>query len=166
MHGKLYTYVCSGHFQCFVNCCRNIRKLELTLQEMSLAFRTIYVSVFVRILSDLLSFFFSFWNKDREGPLKSTACNIWFQNPAKFATVNVRGINKSLKRRAIFRQLHTRKVSIAFLQETYSSKAQEDIWNAEGGVKIYFNHGSKHSKGVAILFYPKLTVSLEERDQK
>ena len=43
MHGKLYTYVCSGHFQCCVNCCRNIRILELTLQEKTLAFRTIYV---------------------------------------------------------------------------------------------------------------------------
>ena len=54
MHGKLYTYVGSGHFQCSVNCCRNITKLELTPQEKALAFRTIYFSVFVRILSDLL----------------------------------------------------------------------------------------------------------------
>ena len=82
MHGKLYTYVCSGHFQCSVNCCRNIRKLEPTLQEKTLAFRTIYVSVFVRILSDLLGFCLYFWNKDREGLLKSTACNSQFQNPA------------------------------------------------------------------------------------
>ena len=67
-----------------------------------------------------------------------------------------------MKRRAIFRQLHTRKVSIAFLQETYSSKAQENIWSAEWGGKIYFNHGSKHSKGVAILFDPKLTVTVKK----
>ena len=92
MHGKLYTYVCSGQFQCSVICCgqfqcsviccRNIRKLELILQEKTLAFRTIYVSVFARNLSDFLSFYLSFWNKDREGPLKSTACNSRFQNPA------------------------------------------------------------------------------------
>ena len=82
MHGKLYTYVCSGHFQCSVNYCRNITKLELTPQEKTLAFCTIYFSVFVRILSDLLSFYLSFWNKDREGPFKSTACKSRFQNPA------------------------------------------------------------------------------------
>ena len=32
----------------------------------------------------------------------------------------------------------------------------------EKGGKIYFNHGSKHSKGVAILFDPKLTVSVKK----
>ena len=82
MHGKLYTYVCSGLFQCSVNCCRNVRKLELTLQGKTSAFRTIYVTVLVRILSDLLGFYLSFWNKDREGPLKSTTYNSRFQNPA------------------------------------------------------------------------------------
>lgn len=162
MQSKLYTYVCSDHFQWSVNCCRNIRKLELTLQEKTLAFRTIYVSVLARILSDLLGFYLSFWNKDREGQLKSTACNSRFKIQLKSASVNIRGINKSLKRKATFRLLHTRKVSVAFLQETYSSKAQENIWSAEWGGKIYFNHGSKHSKGVAILFDPKLTVTVKQ----
>ena len=87
---------------------------------------------------------------------------VGFKIQLKFATVSVRGINESLKRTAIFRQLHTRKVSIAFLQEKYSSKAQENIWSAEWGDKIYFNHGSKHSKGVAILFDPKLTVTVKK----
>ena len=32
----------------------------------------------------------------------------------------------------------------------------------EWGGKIYFNHGSKHSKGVVILFDPKLTVSVKK----
>ena len=63
--------------------------------------------------------------------LSQQLAKVGFKIQLKFATVNVRGINKSLKRRAIFRQLHTRKVSIAFLQETYSSKAQESIWSAE-----------------------------------
>ena len=62
------------------------------------------------------------------------------------------------KRRAIFRQMHIRKASIAFLQETYSKAAQENIWKTEWGGKIYFNHGSNHSKGVAILFDPRLPV--------
>ena len=89
--------------------------------------------------------------------LSQQLATVGFKIQLKFATVNVRGINKSLKRRAIFRQLHT-----SFLQETYSTKAQENIWSAEWGGKICFNHGGKHSKGVAILFDPKLTVSVEK----
>ena len=76
-----------------------------------------------------------------------------------FVSLNVRGLNASRKRRAIFRQLHNRRASVIFLQETYSSPDQEKIWSNEWGSKIYFSHGSKHSKGVAILFNPKLHVS-------
>lgn len=78
-----------------------------------------------------------------------------------FVTLNVRGLNASRKRRAIFRQLHNRRASVIFLQETYSSPDQEKIWSNEWGSKIHFSHGSKHSKGVAILFNPKLHVSSE-----
>ena len=70
-------------------------------------------------------------------------------------------MNASRKRRAIFRQLHNKKASVNFLQETYSSANQEKNWSNEWGSKIYFCHGSKHSKGVAILFNPKLQVSVE-----
>lgn len=82
-------------------------------------------------------------------------------NNINFLTLNVRGINGSKKRRAIFRQLHNKKVSKVFLQETYSSNDQEKIWSNEWGGKIYFNHGSKHSRGVAILFNPKLHVTID-----
>ena len=70
----------------------------------------------------------------------------------------MRGINKAEKRRAIFRQLHLRKASVAFLQETYCTATHENIWRTEWGGKIYFNHGSNHSKGVSILFDPRLQV--------
>ena len=46
-------------------------------------------------------------------------------NKLSFTTLNVRGLNNSRKRRAIFRQLHINKYSIIFLQETYSSTEQE-----------------------------------------
>ena len=84
-------------------------------------------------------------------------------NNINFLTLNVRGINGSKKRRAIFRQLtlHNKKASIVFLQETYSSNDQEKIWRNEWGEKIHFNHGSKHSRGVAILFNPKLHVTID-----
>ena len=60
-------------------------------------------------------------------------------------TLNVRGLNSS-------RKLHIKKYSIVFLQETYSSTDQDKIWSNDWGSKVYFCHGSKHSKGVAILF--------------
>ena len=80
-------------------------------------------------------------------------------------TLNVRGLNSSRKRRAIFRQLHQKNASIIFLQETYSTNNLEKVWSNEWGSKIYFCHGSKHSKGVAILFNPKLRVEIEQQIQ-
>ena len=80
-----------------------------------------------------------------------------------FITLNVRGINSSLKRRAIFRQLHNKDASVIFLQETYSSNNQEKLWSSEWGRKIHFCHGSKHSKGVAISFNPKIQVTIENQ---
>lgn len=47
---------------------------------------------------------------------------------------------------------------IIFLQETYSDPGLEEVWRAEWGGKILFAHGSKHSKGVMILFKPSLSV--------
>ena len=82
-----------------------------------------------------------------------------------FITLNVRGINSSRKRRAIFRQLHNKNASVIFLQETYSSNNQEKLWSSEWGSKIHFCHGSKHSKGVAILFNPKIQVTIENQMQ-
>lgn len=47
-----------------------------------------------------------------------------------------------------------------FLQETYSDPGLEDFWRSEWGGKILFAHGSKHSKGVMILFKPSLCVDV------
>ena len=81
----------------------------------------------------------------------------------KGLSVNVRGLNKSLKRRAVFRWLHQQNCSFVFLQETYSSKECENTWQAEWGGKIFFNHGTKHSKGTMILFHPKLNFKIEKQ---
>ena len=56
----------------------------------------------------------------------------------KGLTVNVGGLNKSIKRRALFR----------WLQETYSSVETAKIWETEWDGKVLFSHGSSHSKGV------------------
>ena len=82
-----------------------------------------------------------------------------------FVTLNVRGLNSQRKRRAIFRKLHKMNASIIFLQETYSSSDQEKMWSNEWGSKIYFCHDSKHSRGVAILFNPKLKIAIENQSQ-
>ena len=66
----------------------------------------------------------------------------------KLLSLNVRGLNKSIKRRSIFRWLHNQKLQFAFLQETYSSKSYAHIWEAEWGGKTFFSHGTSHSKGV------------------
>ena len=80
----------------------------------------------------------------------------------KFQSLNVRGLNKSIKRRAIFRWLHNQKHHFTFLQETYSSKECAQIWETEWGGKVFFSHGSSHSKGVMILVNPNLDFKVEE----
>ena len=51
---------------------------------------------------------------------------------------------------------------VIFLQETYSSSQTIKFWEAEWGGKIVESHGSNHSRGVMILFKPKINVSIEK----
>ena len=62
----------------------------------------------------------------------------------KCLSLNVRGLNKSVKRRTVFRWLHRQNCSFVFLQETYSSKECENIWQAEWGGEVFFSHGTNH----------------------
>ena len=84
----------------------------------------------------------------------------------KIVTLNARGLNKSIKRRSIFRWLHEQKAHFYFLQETYSDEKLKAVWEAEWGGKIFCSHGTKHSKGVMILLNPKYDIEVEklERD--
>ena len=81
----------------------------------------------------------------------------------KGLSVNVRGLNKSLKRRAVFRWLHHQNSSFIFLQETYSLKECENIWRAEWGGEIVVNRGTNQSKGTMILFHPNLNFKIEKQ---
>ena len=78
---------------------------------------------------------------------------------AYFCSLNARGLNRARKRRQLFRWLHNYKFDVIFLQETYSTKDVVAIWNSEWA---FYSHGSNHSKGVAILFNPKLDVHIEK----
>ena len=72
----------------------------------------------------------------------------------KILSLNVRGLRKQEKRRAIFCNLKKQKASIFCLQETFSKKEGETIWRAEWGGHIIFSNGSEHSRGVCFLVKP------------
>ena len=69
-------------------------------------------------------------------------------------SLNARGLRDQSKRRSIFSYLKDQKSKLYFLQETYSEVNDEIIWRNEWGGKIFFSHGTKHSKGVCILINP------------
>ena len=69
-------------------------------------------------------------------------------------SLNVKGLRDQSKRRSIFSYLKDQNSKLYFLQETYSEVNDEIIWRNEWGGKIFFSHGTKHSKGVCILINP------------
>ena len=82
----------------------------------------------------------------------------------KGLSVNIRGLNKSLKRRTVFRWLHHQHCPFVFLQETYSSEECENIWQAEWGGEVSFSHSTKHSKGTMILINPKIKCKVDKKN--
>ena len=91
---------------------------------------------------------------------KSNAVNNANALDLKCLSLNVRGLNKSIKRRTIFRWLHKQNHHITFLQESYSSKESAVIWENEWGGKAFFSHGTNHSKGVIILINPSMNFKV------
>ena len=70
----------------------------------------------------------------------------------QMVSYNVRGSREYEKCKQIFYYLHRKKINIACLQETHSTKECEKQWVTEWGSKIWFDHGDNRSKGTAILF--------------
>ena len=89
-----------------------------------------------------------------------TLLNYSMSRKLKLLSLNVRGLRNVNKRRAIFSYLKAQKAAILCLHETYSSAEDEKVWSAEWGGKIFFSHGSIHSKGVCILLNPSSTLLL------
>ena len=79
-------------------------------------------------------------------------------------SLNVRGINEDKKRTSVFKWAKDKKFDIIFLQECYCSPEIEQKWRMEWDGQIIFSHGSKHSKGVMVMFRKNLDVKL--LDQK
>ena len=76
----------------------------------------------------------------------------------KCISLNIRGINKAIKRRNLFRWLNSGKYDIIFLQETYSDKIIENVWRAEWGGDIFYSHDSKHTRRGMTLVRPTVKV--------
>ena len=79
----------------------------------------------------------------------------------KILSLNVRGLRSPTKRKALFLWLDQRRYDIVFLQETYSTPDVEDIWRTQWQGKLYFSHGSNHSRGVMILARSDLDLRLK-----
>ena len=80
----------------------------------------------------------------------------------KCLSLNVRGLNKSIKCRTVFQWLRKQNHHVIFLQESYCSKNLESIWENEWGGKAFFSHGTNHSKGVIIQINPAVNFKVEK----
>ena len=78
----------------------------------------------------------------------------------KLLSLNARGILDFHKRETIFTWIMMQKIDIAFLQETYSSQEIENQFKLQRRSKMFFAHGTNHSKGVLILFSENLQIDI------
>ena len=60
----------------------------------------------------------------------------------------------------MFDWFRKQKADIVFLQETFSSKDNEIMWRSEWGGEVIYNHGSNHSRGVAVLLSNKTNFKI------
>ena len=67
-------------------------------------------------------------------------------------SINVRGIRNKLKREKIFLWIREQMPDVTLLQETHSTKTDENTWQTEWGGNIIFSHGKSNSAGTLILF--------------
>ena len=74
----------------------------------------------------------------------------------KLISLNVRGIRDFAKRKAIFSWIKKQNADIAFLQETYSTPDVVGKWRFQWPGKMFYSHGTNHSRGVLILINDKL----------
>ena len=70
----------------------------------------------------------------------------------KMMSLNVRGLSNFKKRKLIFSWCRKTKSDIIFLQEMRSKFEVQKQWEREWGETMFFSHGSKNARGVAILF--------------
>ena len=79
----------------------------------------------------------------------------------KFFSLNCRGLNKSLKRKYIFKQCNNFHVSC--LQETYITNEVAAEWKKGWGGEFFFHAGSNNSKGQIILLNKNIALDKEPK---
>ena len=72
------------------------------------------------------------------------------------ASLNCRGLGKTLKRRHILTQLS--RFSVSCLQETYVCDDSASLWSKEFWGEVFFENGTSHSKGLMILINKNFQV--------
>ena len=72
-------------------------------------------------------------------------------------------MNSSIDIKCLSVWLYHQNCSFVFLQETYSSKECENIWQAEWGGEVTFSHGTNYGKGTMILINPKIKYKVEKK---
>ena len=70
----------------------------------------------------------------------------------KFKSFNCKGLREKNKQNEVFAWLRIYHHGIILLQETCSTKHDEQYWAWEWGGNILYSHGLANSRGVAILF--------------
>ena len=71
------------------------------------------------------------------------------------------GFGITNKRKTIFSWIQKQYADIPFLQETYSTPEVVENWRFQWKGKMYYSHGTNHSKGVLILISDKLQFELK-----
>ena len=67
------------------------------------------------------------------------------------SSINANGWRDNLKREILFDYIVRSKINIVCMQETHSECEDERFWRRQWQGEIHFSHGSRNSKGVAIL---------------
>ena len=75
-------------------------------------------------------------------------------------SLNVRGLNNSIKSHAIFNSIKSKNIDIFMLQECNCLKEESSTWEEEWDGNYFFSYGSKHSKGTMIFFKPGLYIDV------
>ena len=78
-------------------------------------------------------------------------------------SLNVRGFRNNLKRKKMLDWLKRKSNEIILLQETYCTKDMEERVSKQWNGKIYYSHGSSHSKGVCIMIKNNFDFKLKRR---
>ena len=77
-------------------------------------------------------------------------------------TFNVNGMGEAVKRKAIFKKLRDMNNDICLLQETHSTPSTQQLWTSERGGSAFFSHGSRSSRGVAIIMKRGLNYKMDQ----